>query len=602
MTDKLDLDVFAVLDAEHGTTAKSDRQLLTTLFALGREIASVLDLDQLLARLPDLIARITDFHAFAIYLLDDTRGDLHIACAKGYPEGMSSMRLQLGRGLVGAAVVDGRPLVANDVGADPRYIEAVPGTRAELVVPIRRKGRVIGALNLLSRNVGEFTPAEVETLRNFASTVAVAIENARLFESERKYGETLETLAEIGRDISSILDLGELLQHIARSIKRVIDYRTFGILLLDEDGTTLEMKHGVRYDEQILQKPVRVGEGLVGDAARHKRPVLVPDVTADPRYIKVVEDVRSELVIPLLVKDRCIGVFDLESPELGAFTKTHIELLSPLAASAAVAIENARLYDEIRQSQERLEKEVRFAQRVQQALFPVALPKKLKGIDVAWQFEPARELGGDLYDFLSTEPHTLTVAVGDVSGKGVPAALYSAFAAELVRSRTYRRRYTTVRSTPAEILASMNRILHERQLFEYYCTLCYALFDFKRRIVTMANSGLPFPIHCTREGCGQIQLPGVPLGSFPDISYDEVTIDLQPGDIFVFCSDGIFEAMNGDGEEFTAARLIDVVERSRALQAKSMVEGIFTAVKQFQGGAEQNDDRTAVVLKLGAGY
>jgi putative methionine-R-sulfoxide reductase with GAF domain len=321
VTEKLDLDVFAVLDAEHQTTSKTDRQLLTTLFALGREVASVLDLDELLAKLPDLIARITDFHAFAIYLLDETRGDLHIACAKGYPDDGKNLRLALGQGLVGAAVDAGRPLMANDVSQDPRYIEAVPGTRSELVVPIRRKGRVIGALNLLSRNPGEFTPAEVETLRNFASTVAVAIENARLFVSERKYTDTLETLAEIGRDMSSILDLGELLKHVARSVKRVIDYRTFGILLLDENGTTLEMKHAVRYDEQILQKRVEIGQGLVGYAALNKVPVLVPDVTADPRYIKVVEDVRCELVIPLLLKDRCIGVFDLESPELGAFTR-----------------------------------------------------------------------------------------------------------------------------------------------------------------------------------------------------------------------------------------------------------------------------------------
>jgi sigma-B regulation protein RsbU (phosphoserine phosphatase) len=598
VTEKLDLDVFAVLEAEHSASAKTDRQLLTTLFALGREVASVLDLDELLAKLPDLIARITDFHAFAIYLLDETRDDLKIACSKGYPAEHQAFRLELSQGLVGAAVTGGRPLVANDVARDPRYIEVVPGTAAEVVVPLRRKGKVIGALNLLSRNVGEFTPAEVETLRNFAATVAAAIENARLFESERRYSDTLETLAEIGRDMASILDLDQLLEHVARSMKRLIDYRTFGILLIDDSGTTLEMKHAVRYDEQILQKRVAMGEGLVGFAAAHKKPLIVGDVTTDSRYIKVVHDVRSELVIPLLYKDRCIGVFDLESPEPNAFNKSHIELLSPLAASAAVAIENARLYEEIRTSQERLEKEVRFAQRVQQALFPTELPRRIKGVDVAWRFEPARELGGDLYDFLSADPQTLTVAVGDVSGKGVPAALYSAFAGELVRSRTYRRRFTSERSSPSEILASMNRILHERKLYEYYCTLCYALFDFKRRHVTIANSGLPYPLHCTADGVGQIQLPGVPLGSFAEITYDEVTIPLKAGDIFVFCSDGISEAMNADGAEFTTPRLIEVIERTRTLPAQGMVDAIYEAVNTFVGDAEQNDDRTAVVVRI----
>ena len=127
---------------------------------------------------------------------------------------------------------------------------------------------------------------------------------------------------------------------------------------------------------------------------------------------------------------------------------------------------------------------------MQTALLPTELPKRMKGVDVAAHFDPARELGGDLYDFLAPEPNSLVVAVGDVSGKGVPAALYSAFAGELVRSRTFRRRFTPERFTPAGVLASMNTILYERKLEEYYCTLCYATFDFKRTHMTLANSGL----------------------------------------------------------------------------------------------------------------
>jgi sigma-B regulation protein RsbU (phosphoserine phosphatase) len=328
--------------------------------------------------------------------------------------------------------------------------------------------------------------------------------------------------------------------------------------------------------------------------------LLVDDVSKDPRYIMVVEDAKSELVVPLLTKDRCVGVFDLESPELGAFTKEHLEVLTPLAASAAVAIDNARLYEELRRNKERLAKEVHFAQTIQRALLPTELPKRMKGVDVAMRLEPARELGGDFYDFLALEPSTLTVAVGDVSGKGVPAALYSAFAGELVRSRTFRRRYTKVRTGPAAILESMNSILHERQLEGYYCTLCYAHFDFKRRIVTMSNSGLPYPIHASAEGSGQLHSPGVPLGSFPAITYDEVTASLAVGDVFVFFSDGISEAMNASAEEFGTERLIRVIEQHRARPAKHIADAIFSAVYDFCGEAEQNDDRTVVVLRVTA--
>ncbi len=301
--------------------------------------------------------------------------------------------------------------------------------------------------------------------------MAVGIENARLFEKERQYGEMLETLAEIGREVSSILDLDALLTRLAQLTKRLIDYRTLGILLINEATNELEMKLALKYGEQVTAPPVKMGQGLVGYAAQHKEIVLVPDVQADPRYMKLVDDVRSELVIPLLVKDRCIGVIDLESPELDAFTKGHVEVMTLLASQAAVAIENARLYETIVANEERLENELRFAQRVQAALLPSELPKKMKGVDVAARFAPARELGGDLYDYLSPEANCLVIAVGDVSGKGVPAALYGAFAGELIRSRTFRRRYSPQGFGPAGVLSSANTILHERQLEEYYCTL-----------------------------------------------------------------------------------------------------------------------------------
>jgi sigma-B regulation protein RsbU (phosphoserine phosphatase) len=469
---------------------------------------------------------------------------------------------------------------------------------SQLAVPMRRKGRVIGALNLLAETTDAFTSQDEALLRQFAAHVAVAIENARLFKAERQYVDTLETLAEIGREMASILDLDVLLTRIASLTKRLIDYRTFGILLLDETTQQLDIKHAVRYGDEDTSKSVRLGQGLVGWAALHKQPVLVPDVSKDPRYINLVPDARSELVIPMLIKDRCIGVFDLESPELNAFTKEHLELLTLLASQAAVAIENARLYEEVRHNEERIEKELRFAQRVQRALLTTEPPSGLRDADVAGRFEPAYELGGDLHDFLAPEPDTLVVAVGDVSGKGAPAALYGAFAAELVRSRTLRRRYAPDRFSVSGVLQAMNTILHDRQLAEYYCTLCYAFFDFKGRTLTMSNSGLPYPIHCSERACGVIELPGVPLGSFPGVTYDEIAIPLVAGDLFVFCTDGIYETVSEDGAEFGAGRVCQIVSAHRRASTREIVDAVFEEVALFRGHVPQPDDMTAVAVKI----
>jgi phosphoserine phosphatase RsbU/P len=576
-------------------------ELLVTLFELGREVTSVLDLDELLEKIPQLISRLTPFKAFAVWLLDEKSNDLRIAYAVGYPEDVKQrFRLRLGQGIIGTAVAEGRSLLIDDVHGDARYVGQLTGVSSQLAVPLRRKKRVIGALNLYGESVGQFTARDEAMLRQFAAHVAVAIENARLFEREREYSATLETLAEIGRDVASILDLDQLLERVATLAHKVVAYRTFGIFLLNERAQLLDLKLAIRYGNRAGSPQLKVGEGIVGYAAEHKTVVNVPDVTKDTRYIPWVEDCRSELAIPLLIKDRCIGVLDLESPNYDAFSKHDVEVLTLLASQVAVAIENARLYEALRSNEDRLERELSFAQRVQIALLPTGLPKRLKGVDVAARFVPARELGGDLHDFLSPEASSLVVAVGDVSGKGVPAALYSVFAGELVRSRTFRRRYQPERFSPSGVLTAMNTILHERQLESYYCTLCYAFFDFKRRVLTFANSGLPYPLKSTADGCHPIELPGIPLGVFPGVTYDQLSIEIVNGDVFVFCTDGIYETFNAAGAEFGTERVAETVQARRGESAQLITAAIFDAVDGFRGEAPQGDDMTVVVVKITA--
>ena len=371
--------------------------------------------------------------------------------------------------------------------------------------------------------------------------------------------------------------------------------------MLDEESGELVARLALRFGMRVDDMPrVKLGDGLVGYAALHRQPVLVPDVAQDPRYIQVLADVRSELAVPMLIKDSCIGVFDLESPEASAFDRRDIYILTLLASQAAVAVENARLYEAVRANQARLEKEVRFAQRVQAALLPTELPKRMRGVDVAARLSPARELGGDFYDFLSPESHALVVAIGDVSGKGVPAALYGAFAGELVRSRTFRRRYTRDRTSPGAILASINNILRQRQLEPYYCTLCYASFDLKRREVTIANSGLPYPVRASGESCDTVEIAGIPLGTFDATTYEERVFPLAAGDLFVFCSDGIFEALSESGEEFGRDRVRDLVCAKRRQPARAIVDAIFDAVASFTGEAGPTDDTTALAVKITA--
>ncbi len=411
--------------------------------------------------------------------------------------------------------------------------------------------------------------------------------------------DVLRTLFDLGREVTAVLDLDELLTKVPQLISRLVEFQTFACYLLDEKRGELALAYAVGYPADVAGKlRLKVGQGLVGMAVAEGRPLLVDEVLADQRYVETVPGTRSALVVPLRRKGRTLGALNLQSPTPAQFSEADEAMLRQFAAAVSIAIENARLYETLRANEVRLENELRFAQRVQAALLPAGPPKRMKGVDVAARFEPARELGGDLYDFLAPEPNQLIVAVGDVSGKGVPAALYGAFAGELIRSRTFRRRYTASPTFPSNMLASINTILHERELSEFYCTLCYAQFDLKHRTVMLANSGLPYPIRSNSGGCTRIELPGVPLGSFAGSSYEDVQLELSAGDLFVFCTDGVFEASNANGEEFGEDRLIEAVAPVSSQPAAAVVDAVFEAVRRFRGDTPPNDDTTAVAVRI----
>ena len=201
------------------TTTAEATEVVTTLFDLGRQVTGVLDFDDLLQQIPRLIARLIHFEAFAVYLLDERRGELRTAYTVGYPEREGPIRLPLGQGLVGAAVASEQALLVGDLSADPRYIGFVPDMASAVVVPLVHKSRPIGALNILSRNRGQFTDRDVAIVRQFAAHVAVALVNARLFERSRQDADAFETLAEIGREVTSLLDLDQLFSRLAQLTK-----------------------------------------------------------------------------------------------------------------------------------------------------------------------------------------------------------------------------------------------------------------------------------------------------------------------------------------------------------------------------------------------
>lgn len=566
--------------------------LLAELLGIVAEISSVLDPDELLPTIASKLKRIVNYRILDIFL-PQPDGTLRPALVEGYASELAKrFRIRPGEGIVGAAAQAREPVFVPDVAKDPRYIALFPGVVAELAIPLLHRDKLVGVLNIEGPDASEFTPDAQNALRVLASHIAVAIDNATLHRETRWYAGLLATLYEIGKETASILDLDELLHRIAEIVKRVIDYEMFGILLLHEETQELVMRESVRF-AGISDKPrIKVGHGLCGAAALSKQPVLVGDVLKDPRYVRLVPETRSELVVPLLHKDKLVGVFDLESTAVDRFTEEHVQILTPIASQAAIAIENARLYDELRRKDRRVQRELQIARRIQHGLFPEEAPHSER-YEASAHFQPAEEIGGDLYDFYSASDGRLALAVGDVAGKGVPAALLGAFASGTVRARAFQEK------TPSDVLHRVNRTLRRRGVEGTFCALTFALFDFDARRLRLSNSGLPYPLRyvAATGHATAIEVAGLPLGAFDDSRYDEQDLPLERGDVFVFHTDGVSESHNGR-EAYGVERLRQLVEQSGRLSAEELGDKIMNDLARFMDGTLPTDDVTVVVVRI----
>jgi len=559
-------------------------------------LATSLDLDTTVRRVAEVVRKVIDYEIFAILLLNEKTQELRFRFQVGYPpEFAERSRVKVGEGVVGQAAQTRQAVLIDDVTEDLRYIEAVPNVRSELAVPLITKNRVIGVIDLEAREPGYFTEEHRRVLTLVASRMAAGIENAQLYTRTTKQARILSTLNEIARELTSILNLDELFGRIAELVRRLIDYQMFSILLLDSSGEKLQHRFALRFHENVHLKDDRLlGRGLVGTAAETKQAILAPDVRKDPRYIEVNPETRSELAVPLIYKDKVIGVLDLEHTRRGFFTEDHKRTMTTLAAQIAIAIENARLYEEIERQERRLERDLALARELQFRLLPQSRPK-LAHLDVAAKFVPARAIGGDLYDFIPYSLSRLGIAIGDVSGKGAPAAIYAALVSGILRS------HAPIEPGPAEMLSAVNLSLAERRIEAHFVSIIYAVWDDEQRRLTVANSGLPRPVYVHGGKNEVVDATGLPLGLFDEAEYDEFEFRMKPGDMFVFFSDGILDARNRTGEMFGRGRVEEIIAGCKEQSADCMVDSLFKAVAEHSAGVETFDDQTVVAIRVKSG-
>jgi len=575
-----------------GNAAAISMRLENFLIEVADTLNSTLEMDKLLGRVAELVRQVIDYEIFAILLLNERTQELRIRFQIGHTPETERLKIKVGQGVTGMAVERRSSVLVDDVRKEPRYINADPIVRSELAVPLIAKKRVIGVIDIQASKEGYFTDEHNRILTIVASRIAAAIENARLYTRVARQAQTLTVLNEISRELTSILNVDQLFKRIGELLTRVIEYQMFSILLVDAERAVLVHRFSLRYQENIhLKHDIPLGRGLVGYAVQEKTAVLAPDVSKDPRYIQLNPETRSELCVPLLYKGTAIGVLDLESTRRNYYNEDHVRTLTTLAGQIAIAIENARLYERIAREEQRLERDLSMAREIQIRLLPQSLPR-LKSADIAAKFEPALMIGGDMFDFLEYSGDRVALVLGDVSGKGAPAALYAALVSGLLRSTA------SLEPHPAQMLSAINLSLNERRIEAQYVSLAYAVWDDDSRTMTFANSGLPRPFLCKNGIISRIESTGLPLGLFEEADYDEVTVHAESGDLFVLVSDGILDAISASGEQFGPKRVEEIVQKNCSMQPSELVQSIFDAVDTHRGTRATFDDETVLAVKV----
>ena len=413
--------------------------------------------------------------------------------------------------------------------------------------------------------------------------------------------DKLRMLLDITKKISRSLDLQEVLNLVMDTLDSLIPYDAAGIFVVKcvdksavaegEEPCVFQAEAVRGYDiDELTNLHLKLGEGLIGQVALTAEPITSPDVRKNPNYINARSETRSEMVAPIISNTEVIGVFDLESDELNAYSEDDLQVLALLASQVAIIIEKVMLHEQLIEKK-RLEGQLEVARQVQLELLPARDPQ-LEGYDISAYNFPTEEVSGDYYDWVQIYDDQIGLVIADVSGKGVPAALLMAFLRASLRAATH------VGYSPHISMAKVNYLLWESIERNQFVTAFYGILDVTNKTLTYTNAGHNPPILLKQDGeFTFIDRGSIPLGMFRDTRYHEYYLTTEPGDVLMLYTDGVTEANNLQGEEFGRERLAQAVKANRKLGARELITAVHSEVLAWTDGRGATDDVTFFVIK-----
>ncbi len=414
-------------------------------------------------------------------------------------------------------------------------------------------------------------------------------ENFRL----RQAIDELSILNDLARSIAVQKDSEDIMHTIVRRSIRAVNAEQGVITLVKEDEGD-SMKTLIRSMVSTLgQEKYHFTQELLGWMYLNKKPLLINDPENDQRFRNLSTELafRTLLAVPLMVKSRLIGILTLyDRKDGGVFTEDNARLLAIIAGQSAQIVENARLEEEEKEFA-KMREELTVAASIQNDLLPSTM-LDIPGYELYASTLPAASVGGDYYDFLDAEGAGTSLCVGDVSGKGMPAALLMANLQATLRAGL------EASGHPGKVLEQSNRLLHRSTSAEKFATVFLATIDNALHELTYANAGHDPAILLSTDGAvRELPATGLPVGLFESATYDEAKVPLGPSDVLIVFSDGITESMDTKANQFGRERILEAVTKVRHGSADEIAKTLITAVEAFSKGAPQSDDRTLLILK-----
>jgi len=579
----------------HNQDAAKTPDKLALLAEAAHLLNSTIEYEELMKNVLKLVTRAVDAEAATVFRYDPAYNDLRIRFYSGDDE-PRQLTIPVGRGFVGWVAEHKEPVITSDPSGDSRYsheIEKLQGVtiRSIICYPLTLRGKFFGVIEAINKRDGQFNHSDLETLDVLSDQIALAINNAQLYRKSKRQALQRKTLFDVSKQLMTPLTLDEVLHNILLALQKVVDFDAGGIYLIDNKSGEVESITSLGY-EKVLEADLRlkIGEGIVGSVARSGQAEVIGDVSKDNRYINARPASRSEMVVPVISDGKQIGVLNLESDQINAFTEEDLDILTTFASLAAISIERARMYRYILE-QKKIEEQLSIARVIQKTFLPKDVPH-IPGFDLWGANISSGEVGGDYYDFIRIVDNQLGVAIADVSGKGIPAALIMAsFRASLIAE--IRNNYA-IRT----ICQKVNNLLCESLEPENFVTAIYGVLDTKNSIFTFSNCGHN-PGLLMRAG-GRIEElteGGILLGIRPNSTYEERPVYIALGDLLCLYTDGVTEAENARGEQFEVERIVDILKKHGSLSAAEIGAKTIEAVRSFADENLAMDDLTLIVIK-----